>query len=100
MSNNKEATITSILEIIQKMKLKQEVTNITYRTDYEDFQLLFGDTHHCEIQEKTINDVVVFKNGDALRQIQFLLNHLTAWQDWERPSKNNEPDEIISLDDE
>ncbi|MCB9771899.1 MAG: hypothetical protein H6754_05060 [Candidatus Omnitrophica bacterium] len=100
MSHSHEATIASIIGIIQKMKLKHEVTNITYRTDYQDYQLLFGDTHHCEIQEKTINDVMVFKNGDALRQIQFLLNHLTAWQDWERPSQNDTPNEKISLDDE
>lgn len=101
MSNTNPKAIEGILAIIKEMKLKQELSDIVYRPDYEDYQLLFGDTHHCEIQEKIINDVIVFKNGDAKRQIQYLLNHLIAWAEWEKPGQSDTVQEDkMSLDDD
>jgi len=100
MSNGSQAAIDAIAAIIKEMKLKQELTEIYYRIDYEDYQVLFGETHHCEIQEKTINDVLEFKNADAKRQIHFLLNHLTAYEEWEKQGKAAAPEEKMQLDDE
>ena len=95
-----QKAIDAIAAIIAEMKLKLELTEIAYRIDHEDYQVSFGDTHHCEIQEKTINDVLEFKNADAKRQILFKLNHLTPWEEWEKPEKPGEADEKMSLDEE
>ena len=101
MSTGSKEAIEGIVAIIKEMKLKQKPTEIVYRTDYQDYQVLFGDSYHCEIQEKTINDVLQFKSGDAKRQIQFLLNHLTAYQDWEKPAgPAPKQDEKMVVDDE
>ncbi len=99
MPQSQEA-IDAINKIIQEMKLKQELTEISFRADYEDYRLLFGETHHCEIQEKFIDDVIKFKSADAKRQIQFLLNHLTAWEEWEKPAKPGQPEEKMQVDEE
>ncbi len=98
-TGNKQA-VELIVGIIKEMKLKHEPTEIVYRPDYQDYQVLFGDSHHCEIQEKFIDDVLTFKSGDAKRQIQFMLNHLVAWQEWEKPAKPMPQDEKIAVDDE
>ncbi len=100
MSVENKKAVELILEIIKQMKLKQNVTQIIHRPDYQDYQLHFGDSYHCEIQEKIIDDVLIFKSGDAKRQIQFALNHLIAWPEYEKPIKQAKQDEKISVDDE
>lgn len=106
MTPENQKHIDGILNLINEAKISQKLDKIYYREDYEDYQLFFGDTHHCEIQEKFINDVIVFNNGDSKRQILFLLKHLTAWPDGERPSQleefmnSGDQDDKITLEDE
>ena len=100
MSTDSKQASEVIMGIVKEMKLKQEVTGIVYRADYEDFQVLFGDTHHCEIQEKSINDLLKFKSGDAKRQIQFQLNHLIVWEDGENQGEAPEPEDKMPIDKE
>jgi len=85
MSTGSKEAIDAIVAIIKDMKLKQEVTEITYRTDYQDYQVIFDETHHCEINESTIEGFMGTKNGDLKREIQFRLNHLVAFEEWDKP---------------
>ncbi len=98
-TGSKEA-IETIAGIIQEMKLKQELTEIAYRIDYQDYQVVFDDSHHCEIREKLINDFMATKNGDAKKQIQFKLTHLIAWEEWEKPVKPTQQDDKPVVEDE
>lgn len=100
MPGGSQEAIDLIVGIITDMKLKQEATKIVYRPDYQDYQVLFGNTHHCEILEKSVNDVLQFKSGDAKKQIQFRLNHLFAWEEWEAPVDAPQKEEKIQIEDD
>ena len=100
MYTGSQEAIDAIAAIIKDMKLKQELTGIAYRIDHQDYQVVFDDTHHCEIRDKLINDFMSTKNGDAKKQIQFKLNHLVAWEDWEKPDRPTQQDDSLVVDDE
>src|SRR3989338_9104627 len=99
MSTGSKEAIAMIAGIIKEMKLKQELTEIAYRSDYQDYQVILDDNHHCEIREKLIEDFMSTKSGDAKKQIQFKLGHPIAWEDWERPVKPVSQDDKPVVDD-
>ena len=100
MYTGSQEAIDAIAAIIKDMKLKQELTGIAYRIDHQDYQVVFDDTHHCEIRDKLITDFMTTKNGDAKRQIQFQLRHLIAWEDWEKSSSPAPKDDKMEVEED
>lgn len=86
MSEGSKEAIEALAAIVKAMNLKQELSEISYRIDYQDYQVVFDETHHIEIREKLIEDYMRTKDEDALREMQYLLNHLIAWEEWENPN--------------
>ena len=76
---------------LKEAELPKKVTRISYRPDYMDYQVVLDGSHHCELREKlfqiyfTNND----KDGDAQREIKYLLQNAMEYEDWE---KENETD--------
>jgi len=100
MSQGSQKALEALAAVVKEMKLKAELTEISYRPDYQDYQVIFDDTHHCEIREKLIEDYMATKNGDALREMHYLFNHLIAWEEWDRPEKSGPSDGKMEIDKE
>lgn len=100
MATGSKEAIDAIVVITKEMKLKKKMTEISYRSDYEDYQVIFDETHHCEINASTINDFMSTKNGDLKREIQFRLNHLIAFEEWDKPVPPGQREEKIQVDEE
>jgi hypothetical protein len=92
----------TVEEFLKEAGLSQKVTRISYRPDYMDYQVVLDGTHHCELREKlfqihfTNND----KDGDAKREVKYLLQNAMEYEDWEKENEAGPPSEDrIGVDD-
>ena len=95
-------------DILRESKLERDIGSVTYRDDYQDYQVLVDGRFHCEIREKLIADYVGFnKNKDVVRNIRFLLEHAVEYEEWEleeldlsRQAQQSESDRIEIVDED
>ena len=71
--------------LAKEFNYTRQVTDVTYRADYQDYQVIIDNTHHCEIREKLIDDCLKVKNSDALKDIRFRLEKAIPYEDGEHP---------------
>lgn len=105
MGQGSKEAIEVLAAIIKELNLKVQLEEIAYRVDYQDYQVNFENTHHCEIREKLIDDYLRLTGepqADAKREIVYIVSHLVAWEDWEQPDKSSgsSPDDRMEIDKE
>ncbi|MCK5581242.1 MAG: hypothetical protein KAJ18_08215 [Candidatus Omnitrophica bacterium] len=72
-----------VLEIVEDIGLEQKILSISYRLQWQDYQIILDNESHCELREKLINVYFSEKNTDVYREIAFRLQHPTQFEDWE-----------------
>ena len=90
MSEGNQKAIDKLADIIKEMELKLELSEIAYRIEHQDYQIVFADStnhqdsHHVEIQEALIEAFIETKDGDAKKEIKYKLSHPLAYEQWEK----------------
>ncbi len=95
-----EKVYAVIESIVNEIKLARQITDIYYRSDYLDYQIILDNHYHCEIREKLIETYFENKDEDIKREIVFLLEHAEKYEEWEdkspqQPTKPPESDIVI-----
>lgn len=95
-----EKVYAVIESIANEIKLAKQISDVYYRPDYLDFQIILDEHYHCEIREKLVETYFESKDEDVKREIVFLLEHAEKYEDWEdkgtqQPTKPPEPDIVI-----
>lgn len=91
MPQSEERALEIIQGIAAEIDITRTIEGVTYRSDWQDFQVILDETFHCEIREKLIDmlaeDIVEGKEdtlrADARREVEFRLNNLVEFEDWE-----------------
>ena len=107
----KEDKVKEAIETFFKEdEISRQITRLSYRPDYMDYQIVLDGTHHCELREKLfqIHFSNVDKGGDAKREIKYLLQNAMEYEDWEKEDEAAgqgrqaipDPDGKIGVDDD
>jgi len=95
-----EEKILEVLEaVVNKIRLKKAITDLSFRADYEDFVVILDDDFHCEIREKLLDNYIQTKSSDFLREIRFRLEHATEYEEWEKNTPPPPAEEKTEVDD-
>ena len=100
MLHNPQVVLDRLTELSGEIKLKQNVDGVIYRDDHQDYQVILADVFHCEIREKLIDIFIKDpRHGDTRREIVFLLEHPSEFEEWEKgPATAAPPSTDIELD--
>ena len=101
MSASQEKARGVIKGIAEDMKLEREITSISYREDYQDFQVILDNQYHCEIRQKLVDTYFMNKNLDVKKEVMFRLEHAEKFEEWEQPLPPSKADQEkdIAIDD-
>ena len=72
-----------ISAVMKEMGSKLKITDLSYRNDYQDFQVIFDDRYHAEFRQKLIDTFAADKTGDVKREIVFRIENPMEFEDWE-----------------
>jgi len=103
MPRDEEKAREIIEELARESDNSQKITDIVYRPDYMDYQVVLDNTHHCEIREKLIDTIEGDKSGDVRREIKDLITNAIEFEDWEQPaeaSSGGDDSDRMIIDDE
>ena len=79
--------VMEILKVIaNEIGVSQQIESVTYREDYQDYQVIIDDNFHCEIREHLIEEYMKTKHVDIRKEIFFRLEHATEFEEWEQKS--------------
>lgn len=94
MLHTKEEVIKAVCVVAEGMKLDKKVRDVICREDYEDYQVVLEDTHHCEIRDKVMGAYITSQDKESFKEIKFALQHAAQYSEWERlDSKKKRDDE-------
>ncbi len=85
--------------IAREMGFSRKVTRVSYRQDYQDYQVVLDENFHCEIREKLIQTYLTKQDGDAKREIKFQLQHAKEFEEWEKDEPPPKKEDKMVIDD-
>jgi hypothetical protein len=89
-----EEKVTQILEtIIKENNIGLPIKAVVYRDDYQDYFIVVGKVHYCEIREKLFDVYSRTQDGDACREIVFKLKHPVELDEWRKMELGIEDDD-------
>ena len=87
-----EGQVKDVIQtVVKEMGLARQVSQVVYRSDYQDYRVFLDGTHHCPIREKLIHVFLENKEEeDVRREIEFLLSHPSELEEWEREEEETQ----------
>lgn len=80
----------AVESIANDLKFSKPLTEIIYREDYGDYQVIIDDNLHCEIRERLIEEYIKTKHVDIRKEIFFRLEHAVEFEEWEQPESSKQ----------
>ena len=96
MIHSEEKVKEMILVIAREIGIVKQIENVTYRKDYQDYQVTVDKNSHFEIREKLVENFFSEKSADTRREIEFRLKNPVKFEDWEdAPDPTSDSDQIV-----